>query len=112
MAHLYRSNQSIGPDHEMLRALAYIWSVFGAYWIIFAAVVSPASSKLTWLQRLQLLLLVTTFALLLWKARVIPAVLLIMLGLAWAGIGLYWVAPRKITQSGENRFCRVLRLFD
>jgi protein-S-isoprenylcysteine O-methyltransferase Ste14 len=94
----------------MLRVLGYIWAIFGAYWIIFAPALMPTSSKVNSSQRLRLALLAITFALLLWSANVIPAVWLIVLGLGWSAIGLYWVAPKKASQSGERRFHRFLRL--
>ncbi len=99
----------------MLRVLAYIWSVFGAYWIIFAPVISaPAISAISErpprLQRLRLTFLAVTLALLLWTAQVIPPIWLMIVELAWAGLGLYWVAPQNASQSGEYPFYRLLRL--
>jgi protein-S-isoprenylcysteine O-methyltransferase Ste14 len=41
----------------------------------------------------------------------LPPAVLIVLGLVWAALGLYWVTPEKSAQSGEFRFYRVLRLF-
>jgi len=99
----------------MLRVPAYIWSVFGAYWIIFAPVISaPAISAISErpprLERLRLTFLAVTFALLLWTAQVIPPIWLMIVELAWAGLGLYWVAPQNASQSGEYPFYRLLRL--
>ena len=84
----------------MLTVLAYIWAVFGACWIIFAPALSSSSEKRR-LQPLRLAFLASTVAVLLWKARAIPAVWIMVLGLMWAGLGLYWVSPRKATGSGE-----------
>jgi protein-S-isoprenylcysteine O-methyltransferase Ste14 len=95
--------------------LAYIWSVFGAYWIIFAPMIgAPAISSISErpprFQRLRLTFLAVTFALLPWTAQVIPPIWLMLVGLAWAGLGLYWVAPQNASQSGEHSFYRLLRL--
>ena len=99
----------------MLRVPAYIWSVFGGYWIIFApAIGAPAISSVSKrprrLQRLRVTFLAGTSALLLWTAQVIPPIWLMIVGLAWAGLGLYWVAPQNASQSGEYPFYRLLRL--
>jgi protein-S-isoprenylcysteine O-methyltransferase Ste14 len=104
-------NQRIAPEPtEMLRALAYIWAIFGAYWIIFAPAVHSESAVSRRFQRLQLIFLGVTFALLLWKAQVIRPIWLMVVGLAWSGLGLHWVAPRKAARSGEYQFYRLLRL--
>ncbi len=94
----------------MLRALAYIWAVFGASWVVFAPALGSLSPGKRRFQRLRLAFLAVTFALLLWKAQVIQPVWIIVLGLTWAGLGLYWVAPQNAAQSGEYGFYRVLRL--
>jgi len=96
----------------MLRVLAYIWAMFGAYWVMFAPAISaPAVSSVPrYLQKSRLAFLAITFALLLWKAHAIPPIWLIVVGLAWSGVALYWVAPKKTTHSGEYPFYRVLRL--
>ena len=93
----------------MLTVLAYIWAVFGACWIIFAPALSSSSVKRP-LRPLRLAFLATTFAVLLWKAEAIPPVWIMVLGLMWAGLGLYWVSPRKATGSGEYGFYRLVRL--
>src|SRR5690348_5067732 len=92
----------------MLRALAYVWPIFGAYWIIFAPAVSHVPTDP--LQRLRLIVLALTFSILLWRAQTVPPIWLMLLGLAWAALGLYWVAPEKAARSGEYRFYRLLRL--
>ena len=93
----------------MLTVLAYIWAVFGACWIIFAPALSSSSEKRR-LQPLRLAFLASTVAVLLWKAQAIPPVWIMVLGLMWAGLGLYWVSPRKATGSGEYGFYRLVRL--
>src|SRR6476659_222348 len=94
----------------MLRVLAYIWALFGAYWIVFAPAFSSKSLRRTNVQKLNLGFLAITFLLLLWKAQSISPVWIILCGLAWTMLSLYWVAPRKETHSGEYRFYRLLRL--
>jgi hypothetical protein len=64
------------------------------------------------LQPLRLAFLATTVAGLLWKAEAIPPVWIMVLGLMWAGLGLYWVSPRKATGSGEYGFYRLVRLLN
>ena len=94
----------------MLRVLAYIWALFGAYWIVFAPAFSSKSLRQTNLQRVKLGFLALTFLLLLSKARSISPVWIIVSGLAWTMLALYWVAPRKETHSGEYKFYRLFRL--
>ncbi len=94
----------------MLRVLAYIWALFGAYWIVFAPAFSSKSRPETNLQKLKLGFLAITFLLLLLKAQAISPVWIMVCGLAWSMLALYWVEPRKETHSGEYRFYRLLRL--
>jgi protein-S-isoprenylcysteine O-methyltransferase Ste14 len=94
----------------MFRALAYIWAIFGASWVIFAPALGSLSPWKRRFQTLRLAFLAVTFALLLWIAQLIQPVWIMVLALAWAGLGLYWVAPQKAARSGEYRFYRVLRL--
>src|SRR5438270_13974604 len=94
----------------MLTVLAYIWAVFGACWIIFAPAISSSTEKRR-VQPLRLAFLASTVAVLLWKARAIPPVWIMVLGLMWAGLGLYWVSPRKTTGSREYGFLRCDRFF-
>src|SRR5258705_13906349 len=65
------SSQSIAPEIEMLRALAYIWAVFGASWVILAPALGSLSPWKRRFQTLRLAFLAVTFGLLLWKAQVI-----------------------------------------
>ena len=94
----------------MLRVLAYIWALFGAYWIVLAPAFSSKSLRQTNLQKLKVGFLTVTFLLLLWRAESISPAWIIVCGLAWTMLALYWVAPRKETHSGEYRFYRLLRL--
>lgn len=94
----------------MLRALAYTWALFGAYWIVFAPALASKSAWQTRSQKFRLGFLAIIFLLLLWKADAIPPIWIIVLGLAWAMLGLLWVAPKTETRSGEYRFYRLLRL--
>src|SRR5262245_5443010 len=91
----------------MLRVLGYIWAIFGAYWIIFAPALNGERSRV---QKSRLAFLAITFVLLLWKAQATPPLWLIALALTWSAAGLYWVAPKKVAQSGEYAFYRLLRL--
>ena len=94
----------------MLRALVYIWALFGAYWIVFAPAFGSKSIRQTSFQKFKLLLLAITFLLMLWEAQSISAVWIMVFGLAWTMLALYCVAPRNETHSGEYRFYRLLRL--
>jgi len=94
----------------MLKVLAYIWAFFGAYWIVFAPAFSSNALRQTNLDKLKLGFLAITFLLLLWKAQSISPVWIMVLGLAWTMLALYWVAPRRETHSGEYKFYRLLRL--
>lgn len=52
-----------------------------------------------------------TFVLLFEGRHAIRPWLMILCGVAWAAVGLYWVIPGNAAQSGEFRFYRPLRLF-
>lgn len=92
----------------MVKALGYIWALFGAYWIIFAPALASATDRA---QKARLTLLALTFGLLLWYAPIVPPSWVVILGVTWAGLGLSWVSPRKAEHSGENPLYRLVRLF-
>jgi protein-S-isoprenylcysteine O-methyltransferase Ste14 len=96
---------------ELIRVLGYIWAVFGAYWLGFGLVRGgQADSGGRGDRRLRIAILAITFVLLFAGRHAIPPALLIVLGVAWGALGLYWVAPSSAAQSGEFRFYRALRL--
>lgn len=95
----------------LFSTLGYIWLAFGAYWMGFGALSgresNPADQNR---RRLQIAFLAITFVLLFEIRHSIAPPFMIILSLAWSGIALYWVTPKKSAQSGEFRFYRFFRL--
>ena len=97
---------------QLLRTLAYIWVAFGAYWMgasLFKTkfVNARTDQRGKWAR---ILFLAVTLALLFCGRRVVPPALLIVLGVAWGALGLYWATPAKSERSGEFPLYRALRL--
>lgn len=95
----------------IFHVLENIWLLFGAYWIgasFFNR--DPARSKLssrTWLRAS--FLGATLLALFLARHRT-PALLTVVLSVAWAALALYWTTSANAVQSLEFRFYRWIRL--
>jgi protein-S-isoprenylcysteine O-methyltransferase Ste14 len=94
----------------LLRILAYVWTAFGAYWIGTGFLKKSSGAPGGKSRRLALALLAAAFLVLFLERRRISPALILVLGSAWAGAGLYWAAPGKGAQSGEFRWYRPMRL--
>ena len=95
----------------LLHILGYIWAFFGAYWMSFnllkreadVLVLKPAS-------RWKFAFLAGTFLALFVDRNRIPPPLILVLAVAWTGLGLFWAAPARGPQSAEFKWYRPLRL--
>ena len=90
----------------LLKVLAYVWAVFGAYWIVLA----PWFGRPRFYKRLPPLVLVLTFAWLLLLSSALPPVAVILLAFAWTVLGLYWARPEAAAAKAEASAYRWLRL--
>jgi protein-S-isoprenylcysteine O-methyltransferase Ste14 len=97
-------------NEVLLRILGYIWTFFGAYWMSFNLLrKNPAESSGTSRQWRFAFLAIAFVALFAGRHRIPPALLLVF-GVAWAGLGLFWAAPAKGPQSAEFKWYRPIRL--
>lgn len=94
--------------------LGYIWAAFGAYWMGFNLLrKSPSVGDRANIlgTTLRFGFLAVTFVAMFVGRHRIPPIALVILGLAWAMVGLYWAASSgPASSSGEFRFYRPLRL--
>ena len=97
-------------NQALLHILGYVWTFFGAYWMSFSVLtydpVAPDRKIRAW----KFTFLIVIFAALFSARNVLPPALIIVLAIAWTGLGLYWGAPSKGPQSGEFKWYRALRL--
>ena len=95
-------------NEALLSILGYVWTFFGAYWMSFNLLnhAEPSGATRQW----RLAFLAIAFVALFAGRHRIPPALLIVLGLAWAGLGLFWAAPAKGPQSAEFKWYRPIRL--
>jgi protein-S-isoprenylcysteine O-methyltransferase Ste14 len=89
-----------------LKILAYMWAIFGAYWIVLA----PWLAGPRFYFELLPLLLIPSFVLLLLLRSAIPAPLLVVLALGWTVVGLSWARPAGSAAKNEPSRYRFLRL--
>ena len=95
---------------DLLRILGYIWTAFGAYWMSFNLLKkNPAEPSGTSRQWRFAFLAIAFLALFFGRHRIAPALLLVV-AIAWAGLGLFWAAPAKGPQSAEFKWYRPIRL--
>jgi protein-S-isoprenylcysteine O-methyltransferase Ste14 len=95
---------------ELLRILGYVWTAFGAYWMSFGLLrKNPAGSSGS-SRHWRFALLAIAFVALFAGRHRIPPVLLLVFGVAWASLGLFWAAPARGAQSAEFKWYRHIRL--
>lgn len=97
-------------NEALLHILGYVWAFFGAYWISFNLLkktpAEPSGASRQWRFAFLAIAFVALFA----GRHRIPPALLLVLAVAWAGLGLLWAAPAKGPQSAEFKWYRPLRL--
>jgi hypothetical protein len=95
---------------ELLRILGYVWTAFGAYWMSFNLLKRESGNAGGTSRKLQFAFLTVTLVVLFMGRHRIPAVVLLVCAVAWAGLGLFWAAPAKGPQSAEFKWYRPIRL--
>lgn len=97
-------------NEYLLHILGYIWAFFGAYWMSFNLLknnpAEPSGTSRQW----RFAFLAIAFVALFVGRHWIPPALLLVLAVAWAGLGLFWAAPAKGPQSAEFKWYRPIRL--
>jgi len=97
-------------NQALLHFLGYVWTFFGAYWMSFNLLKrNPAESSGSSRRWRFAFLAIVFVALFVGRYRIPPALLLV-LAVAWAGVGLLWTAPAKGPQSAELKWYRPIRL--
>ena len=89
-----------------LKILAYIWAIFGAYWIVLV----PWLARPRFYRQLPPLVLIASFLLLLLLRSAVPPPVLVLLALGWGLLGLFWARPRRGAAKDEPSIFRFLRL--
>jgi protein-S-isoprenylcysteine O-methyltransferase Ste14 len=89
-----------------LKILAYMWAIFGAYWIVLA----PWLARPRFYLQLPPLVLIPSFVLLLLLRNAIPTPALVVLVLSWVAVGLFWARPAGTAAKDEPSIFRFLRL--
>jgi protein-S-isoprenylcysteine O-methyltransferase Ste14 len=97
-------------DAQPLRILGYVWAFFGAFWMSIGLLANSTAKSETAGRRARFAFLAATFILLFRFRSDVPPAVLLLLGLAWAALGLSWAAARNSAHSGEFPWYRPLRL--
>lgn len=90
----------------LVKILAYVWAVFGAYWIVLA----PWFTAPRFYTHLPPLVLIPSFALLLILRSALPPLVVVVLVLTWVVLGFYWAQPAAGAARDEASLYRLLRL--
>ena len=96
---------------SLLHIIGYCWLAFGAYWVgvnVRRSSARPEPRDAT--RRFRFAFLAIAFVVLFLARHKTPPPVLIILGLLWGGLSLYWVSSGPSSSSGEFRFYRPLRL--
>jgi protein-S-isoprenylcysteine O-methyltransferase Ste14 len=97
-------------NQALLHILGYVWAFFGAYWMSFNLLkknpADPSGASRQW----RFAFLAIAFLALFFGRHRIPPAFLLVLAVAWAGLGLLWAAPSRGPQSAEFKWYRPIRL--
>ncbi len=94
----------------LLGILGYVWTAFGAYWMVVGFLRKSPGAPEGKSRRPAFVVLAVAFLGVFLERHRIPPALILVLGLTWTGLALYWAAPGKGAQSGEFRWYRPMRL--
>lgn len=97
-------------NQALLHILGYVWAFFGAYWMSFNLLKKNPAERSGASRQWRFAFLAIAFIALFFGRHRIPPALLVVLAIAWAGLGLLWAAPAKGPQSAEFKWYRPLRL--
>lgn len=97
-------------QQNLLTALAYMWTAFGAYWIVIARIAASHSTESRSRRFSRTAILLVTFGFLFLVHNWVAPVTLIILAVAWSALGLYWSAGTEASASDESGGYRFLRL--